>query len=236
MKKYLNKIVMITLLAAIVFSCKKDTSLPSIPDTDYTAFLKDKTWWGEFNYTGKDAEYYSVHFNSDNTFVWSQFSGDHNGKWTVEGNELTMSIEPANTEIRAEINGDDKLINITDNTGSSTINTAHLIANSNMSLDNTVWEGKPILANGIYGYLISFVPGIKVDIQETYFEPPSLYKSYLYPGNTYKRSTGGEVVRTTFSSGGAGSSSTFFGIIVSDSVMRGSSRNANNQWKVSKNK
>jgi hypothetical protein len=231
MKKRLVKILLTPMLPIIFFGCKKNNSLPDTtpPATNYVEIIKDKSWWGEFTYTGKDPEYYSVHFNIDSTLVWSQFSGDYNGKWAVKDNELTMHVDRGNAEIKAIINND-KLSNITDNTGNSTIDIAHLIVRSNLPLDNTVWDATPILSNGIYGYLISFMSDLKVDIQETYFEPPSLYKSYLYPDNKYKRSTEGAVVRSSFSSGGAGSTSVFFAIIISDSAMIGSSRNPNNQW------
>ena len=231
MKKYISIILITVILMSFMTGCKKSNS---VAPKDYTPSIKDKTWWGMFTYTGKDAEYYSVHFNADNTLLWSQFSGDFTGQWTINGKALTMTFDVSKAEIKAGISDDDKLLDIKDNTGNSEINAGQLIADPNITLDNTQWDGKPILASNLYDYLISFMPVFKVDIQETYFYPPSLYKSYLYPNNTYKRSASGAVIRASYNTGGAGAGSLFFAIIISGNEMRGSIKNPNNIWKATK--
>lgn len=84
MKKHIS-IALVIFCPSLLLSCKKDGA------KDYTASVAEKTWWGVFTYIGKDAEYYSVHFNADKTLSWSQFSGDYTGRWAVNGKELTMS-------------------------------------------------------------------------------------------------------------------------------------------------
>jgi hypothetical protein len=231
MKKYLSITLFTILLVSFVTGCKKTNSATP---KDYTPSIKDKTWWGMFTYTGKDAEYYSVHFNADNTLLWSQFSGDFTGQWAINGQELTMTFDVSKAAIKAGISDDDKLLNITDNTGNFEINAGQLVADPNIPLDNTLWEGKPVLASGLYGYQMEFMPALKITIQETYFIPPSLYQSYFYPNNTYKRSASGAVIRASYNAGGAGAGSPFFGVIISGTEMRGSIKNPNNSWKATK--
>jgi hypothetical protein len=64
MKKHINIVLVTVLLMSFITGCKKNnTASPK----DYAASIKDKTWWGQLTYTGKTQEYYSVHFNADNT-------------------------------------------------------------------------------------------------------------------------------------------------------------------------
>ncbi len=134
------KISLITLLLiGILFSCKKN----SAPEPkDYTASIKDKTWWGELTYTGKATEIYCVHFNSDNTLVWGQLSGDYTGKWRLNSDILTMTFDANTAEITATVTNDDRLANILDNTSFYEINSGTKIQNPNTQLlDNTKWKG-----------------------------------------------------------------------------------------------
>ena len=230
MKKHLKIFLATVIVTGIIAGCKKD-KIAAVKD--YVSSVKDKTWWGEFTYTGKPVEYYCVHFNNDNTLLWSQFSGDYTGKWVINGKELTMIFDVSKAEIKANISADDKLLDITDNTGSFEMNTGQLSADPNISLDNTVWDGKPFTTN-LYSLAISFVPISKVDIQETYFYPPSLYKSYFYLNNTYTRPASGGVIRADIKPAGNGAGSLFFGVIISGTEMKGSYINSNIQWQATK--
>lgn len=78
MKKYSSMFVAILLVAGIFSSCKKENAAPK--SKDYAASINDKSWWGVFTYTGETSQYYTVHFNSDNTLIWSQLSGDYAGQ------------------------------------------------------------------------------------------------------------------------------------------------------------
>ena len=217
MKKYVNTILAILFYAPLLLSCKKDST------KDYTASIAGKTWWGVFTYTGKDAEYYSIHFNADNTLLWSQFSGDYTGRWVVNGAALTMSFDVSKAEIKASISDDDKLLNITDKTGNSVINYCELIANPNIPVDNTVWKGK-IVTGAPYLVEMSFRPAFKIDLQI----------GYTYTNNTYTRSASGAVIRADIKPVGSGAGTTFFGVIISGSEMKGCDKISNNQWEATK--
>ncbi len=122
----------VTLIFAVVLilsftGCKKN-STPS--PKDYSASIKDKNWWGVVTYTGETSQYYSVHFNADNTLVWSQLSGDDPGQWTLQGKTLTIhfsgSKEKDKDEIKVDISDDDKFLAISDNTLKYEINMGNL--------------------------------------------------------------------------------------------------------------
>ena len=221
MKKYLSIMLVIVLYTSLSLSCKKSNA------KDYTASIRDKTWWGVFTYTGKDPEYYSVRFNADNTFLWSQFSGDYSGQWVVNGKDLTMTFDISKAAIKATISDDDKLLNITDNTGNAVINTCELITNPNMPLDNTVWKGK--MVTGLpYIIEMSFRPPLKLDLQS------GSSSGYSYTNNTYIRSPSGAVIRAEIKPVSNGPNTRFFGVIISATEMMGSDKNASNQWKATK--
>ena len=138
MKKHLYAVLVALLSMGIAFSCKKSSTPVA---KNYTASVKDKTWWGMLAYTGKPREYYSVHFNTDNSLTWSQLSGDTPGQWVLDDKSLTITFTGNSVQIKAGISDDDKLVNITDNTGSSEINSGQLVEKPNQPLDNTVWKG-----------------------------------------------------------------------------------------------
>jgi hypothetical protein len=219
MKKYLKIMLAIILSTGILFSCKKD----STPEPkDYAASIKDKTWSGAFTYTGEKTEYYCVHFNTDNTLLWSQLSGDYAGKWVVNGKALTMTFDANTAQIKADISEDDKLMNIAvSNTGSYIINSGGLIANPNIALDNTVWQG---LYNGSPNSLqLSFMPGLKVELRR------SNIVDKIY---TYQRSASGAVIR--FKQGIANPVYPFFCVINSGMEIKGNDTNSFNPFQLTK--
>ena len=95
MKNGIIKILAFLFSAGILVGCKKENGPAA---KDYAASIKEKTWWGVVTYTGKEAEYYSVHFNSDNTLMWSQFAGDYSGHWATSGNALTITLDVGDAE------------------------------------------------------------------------------------------------------------------------------------------
>jgi hypothetical protein len=117
-------------------SCNKDNT-----SKDYMASIKGKTWWGMFTYTGNTSEYYSVHFNEDNSLDWSQLPGDDGGQWLLDGKHLTISLTRNNVKMQADISNDDKLENVTDNSSKYEFKSGQLIPNPKLSLANTVWKG-----------------------------------------------------------------------------------------------
>ena len=166
-------------------------------------------------YTGKTAEYYSVHFNTDNSLTWSQLSGDYTGHWLLDGKELTITFDGNSSEIKAGISDDDQLVNIKDNTTASEINSGELISNPNITLDNTLWTGT-IDYPSTKALQLTFKPGLQVTINiET-----SPIKTY-----TYTRASSTAVIRI---------STIFFGIIASGGKMKGSVDNAVVIWQATK--
>jgi hypothetical protein len=214
MKKKLNLILVTLLLTGILISCKKSCDTTPLPK-DYTASIKDKSWWGEFTYAGETAEYYSVHFNADNTLTWSQFSGDYTGHWILTGKQLTITFDGNSEEIKANVSDDDKLVNITDNTTASEINNGQLSVNSTIPLDNTVWNGT-IRFTSIKALQLNFKPGLQVVINQENM-PVNTY--------TYTKNSSNSVIRV----GGS-----FFGIITSDDKMKGSNGGALFIWQAIK--
>jgi len=162
------------LLAAMVAGCAKSSSNP------YDGSIKDKTWWGKIAYTGKIAENYSVHFNADNSLLWTQLSNNYEGHWTLDGKHLTISFTINTAKIEADITSDDKLENITDNTSFYNINSGQLIQNPKLSLENTVWKGSWVSSP----YQINFLDGSKIKM---------IIGTTEYPV-TYTRSASGAVI------------------------------------------
>jgi len=217
MKKYISIMLFAVVITGTIFSCKKsNTPGPK----DYSLSVKDKTWWGALVYTGKSTEYYSVHFNADNSLTWSQMSGDYNGQWVLTGKQLTITFSGNSVEIKADISDDDKLMNITDNTANSEITNGQLIANPNISLDNTVWKGSIVYSLSSTDYQITFLPGTKLQAK---------YLNVNYVPDDYTRSASGAVIRTF-----GGGVVPIFGVIVSDKEMKGGRITTDYPWQVSK--
>lgn len=194
------------MITVILFSCKKSSDTTPLPK-DYTASIKNKTWWGVFTYTGKTAEYYSVHFNADNTLLWSQLSGDYAGTWVINNKSVTLKFSGSGAEIKADITDDDKFMAISDNTPSYEINNCQLITSPNISLENTIWKGSII--NGTSGSMqLKFLPGFKVELK---------LNNTIYAPITYTRSPSGGAFR--FDTGGG---YFYFGVVTSAIELKGS--------------
>jgi len=211
MKKYFNIIVVILLLAATTPGCKKsDSAQPK----NYILSIKDKTWWGELAYTGKTPEYYSVHFNADNTLTWSQFQGDYTGHWALNNKQVTITFDGNSTQIKADISDDDNLVNITDNTTTSEIKNGEMTANSTITLDNSVWTGNTQIPTK------ALQLNFKTGLQATINLENTPVKTY-----TYTKYSSNSVIRI---------STIFFGIIISGSKMKGSIDNSVFTWQATK--
>ncbi|GAC1448488.1 MAG: hypothetical protein NVSMB7_09970 [Chitinophagaceae bacterium] len=185
---------------------------------DYTASIKEKTWSGMLTYTSQTTEYYSVHFNTDNSLIWSQLSGDYIGHWAINGKQLTLTFTNSNAQIKADISDADTLMNIVANVSLYIINSGKLLANPTVSLDNTVWKGLTVTGAASSFLQMSFMPGSKVEVKV----------STVPETNTYTRSASGAVIRTVFKS------AIFFGIITSNNEIHGSINNPKNTWYVIK--
>ena len=211
MKKYISILLATAFLTGLTMGCKKSNS---IAPKDYAASIKDKTWWGELAYTGKTPEYYSVHFNADNTLTWSQFQGDYTGHWVLNNKQVTITFDGNTIQIKADISDDDNLVNITDNTAASEIKSGELAANSTISLDNTQWNGNTQVPTKILQL------NFKTGLQATINLENSPIKTY-----TYTKNASNSVIRI---------STIFFGIIISGSKMKGSIDNSVFTWQATK--
>ncbi len=201
MKKLISKILAVLLITVITTGCKKNAE-----PKDYSQSIKDKTWWGTLNYTGQSDQFYSVQFNADNSLLWNQMSGETPGHWVLDGKTLKITFSGNSVEIKAGISDDNKLINISDNTGNSEIKSGELIVNSGVPLDNSNWIG-----TGAGGVQIAFEPAYKFKL----FIGASPYGPYIYT-----RSASGAVIRSV--------SAGIFAIVISNTEMRGSFTSATN--------
>src|SRR5688572_28553732 len=184
MKEY-SSIILVTLLSvSTMVSCKKEAK-------DYTAFIKDKIWWGMLTNAGGQAEYYSVHFKTDNSLLWNQLAGEYPGKWVINGKRLTMDFATLGVQIKADITDDNKLTNIVTN-NSNIVNSGELLENTNIPLNNTFWKGT-LPVNNSSLFEMSFMPGGNVQIKSAGF----IGANGTFP---YIQSGAGSVIR--FSNGG----------------------------------
>lgn len=215
MKKYISIIIVTAALLGGITGCKKNNDASS---TGYGSSIKDKTWSGTLTYTGKTPEYYSVHFNADNTLVWVQLSGGYTGHWAISGKTITITFDANTAKIVADVSGDNELLNIADNTGAYEINSGVLVATPNISLDNTVWKGAEIntISNATKPLQLTFKPGYLVEFKSG---------ATVIGTNSYSRNAGGAAIHF---SGGS------FGVLMSGAEMKGSDGGAAFPWQAIK--
>ncbi len=212
MKRYGCTISMMILFMSIIPGCKKESGPPP---KDYSLSINGKSWWGMLTYTGNSPEYYSVHFKSDKTLLWSQLSGDYPGQWVVNDNKLTMLFSGIGAEITAEISDDEKLMNIKDNTNSFTIDTGELLTTPDIPLVSTVWNGNITIGGNLHPIQLNFVSANSVQVK---------IGNVMYP-NSYIRSPSGSAFRNNKG---------FFGIVTGPNELKGSDTYTNRPWSVHK--
>ena len=205
MKKYISIILLTFMVMSITFGCKKDNE-----PKDYGASIKDKKWWGTFSNAGENIQYYSVHFNADNSLVWSQLSGDYAGQWAVDGNKLTLNFTALAVKITAEISDDNKLLNIVTNSPNK-VYTGKLNENTDNLLDNTVWKQT---SNSPSLIQLSFYSGEKVELK---------IGPITYARNPYTRSSSGFIRFSNIEY-------MFFGVFTSANELSGSYNDAGHSW------
>ena len=221
MKKSLSILIVTTFLIAIFISCSKhDNTSNDMPIKYYSASIKDKTWWGVLTYTGKTAEYYSVHFSADNTLIWSQLSGDYAGTWTINNKSIIFKFSGSSSEITAEISNDDKFISISDNTPSYEINNGQLMASPNIPLDNTLWKGIILGGSTVSPLQLKFLPGAKVEFTLNTINY-GLFNYFRSPfGGSFRFDTGGGYY--------------YFGVFVSPTQTKGSGNSSEFPFQLTK--
>ena len=215
MKKYLS-IISITLLSiATLFNCNDEDAAPK----DYAASIKDKTWWGTLTNSGEAIQYYSVHFNAGNSLVWSQLSGDYLGQWSLDKNKLTITFTAPAVIVTTEISDDNTWVNITTNT-SNIVNSGELVANPNITLDNTEWNGVDISGGVTKSLKLIFTPNLEVS---TVIDNKG---AGGVPYN-YTRLASGGAIRIT-------AGYPYFGVITAGGELRGSRQSYINSWQATK--
>jgi hypothetical protein len=206
MKKKYGTLVATLLSIFLLAGCKKSSSPDNNTSRDYASSVINKTWWGTLADKDQSDEYYSVHFNTDNTLVWEQLSGTYNGFWALEGRQLTITFEVNDVKITADIGDDNKLSHFSDNTDFSEIKTGQLINIPDIPLENTIWEGTE--KNKSLSYLVRFEFDAKKQMTTTFNGLPHVITSY-------SRSSSGDVVRSLIEG------ANIFLVIVSDHEMKG---------------
>jgi hypothetical protein len=216
MKKIKTFILVVVTVTGILSGCKKSSNPNKEEPKDYSTSIKDKTWWGALTYTGQTAEYYCVHFNADHTLLWSQLAGDYDGQWDVSGEQLTIILTAPGVQITADISDDNKLSNFKDNTLDYEVNSADLLTNPDLALDNTTWKGTYFNGSSQQPLQFSFSPGSGITIT---------FGSYPAETHVYTRSPSGAAIR--FNHGGV---YPFFGILTSSTLMKGSEQDSRFPW------
>lgn len=151
MKKLFTTSVLLLLTIAFLSGCKKDKG------TDYAAAIKDKVWVGIFNYKTAPDQFYSIHFKADGSLVFSEFRGDYNGTWKMDGKQLSITI---GAKVSANISEDNKLIDIVNDANNDwELKTGELNSNPDIALVGTTWKGLRVADEVIF----SFKPGSMVD-------------------------------------------------------------------------
>jgi len=210
MKKYNKGILVILLSTLVLLSCSEDDA-----GKNYAASIKDKIWWGTLTNAGEGGpQYFSVHFNADNSLQWSQLAGDYEGQWVVDQNKITLTFTGLDVIVTAEISDDNTWTNITTNTPNK-VNSGELAENLIMNLDNTFWNGAqwPINAPGL---------DFSSKILQLQFKPDFIYGLHI-PSSTaigfsYEKSPTGGFFRIKMLKD---SHPAYFGVIVSDREIRG---------------
>lgn len=221
MKNNLSILIATLLLIGALIGCSKDNnSSDYIPIKDYSASIKNKTWWGVLTYAGKTAEYYSVHFSSDNTLIWSQLSGDYAGTWVINNKSIILKFGGSSSEIKAEISDDDKFLSISDNTASYEINNGQLMATANIPLDNTLWKGIVLGAGSVSNLQLNFLPSAKVEfiLNNTNYGLFSYVRSPF--GGAFRLDTGGGYY--------------YFGVFISATQLKGSGNSSEFPFQLTK--
>jgi hypothetical protein len=206
-KKQFIVITATLLCVVLVVGCKKSTTPDNNTPKDYSASVINKTWWGTFSYKGQTDEYYSMHFNADNTLDWDQLLGQYKGFWALDNNRLSITFVGNDTKITAKIGDDNKLSQFSDNTDFSELKTGQLVENPQIRLDNTVWTGME--------KSISDSISVKLEFNEKSQVTSTLSSQYYSYISDYSRSSSGGALWVTIEGRDN------FLVIVSENEMKG---------------
>jgi len=208
--KHIITLSLLFIAVTNLVSCNKTDATTPV-SKDYSASIKEKSWWGEITYTGKNTEYYSVYFKADGTLLWSQLSGDYPGHWAIKDKELTMTFDANSVAIEATLTDDDYFTNISDNTNLYEVNNGAIVAISNITLDNTTRSGSLRSSPSIM-LQMTFTPGGMVQV--------NFANSVINVPQTYKRTASGGSFRFLGSVPSIGVTH-IFGVVTSSGEIKG---------------
>jgi hypothetical protein len=192
---------------------------PAPAPTDYSTFIKEKTWWGNLTNPGEKSQFYSVHFNADLSLVWNQASGEYFGSWALDGNHLVVIFTTIAVTVRADIAKDSTLTNITCS-NTSTINSGKMLGLTSKPLIGTTWSGTYSDGKTLRPFALYFDDA--VDVNVILNNIPNTYH--------YVVTTSGVVFRTTNIPG----SHALFGLNNKDGQWVGTDLTPDNTWTVIK--
>jgi hypothetical protein len=153
MKKNTSFITIILIMALSIIGCKKDEKQTK----DYTPFLNNKVWVGQFKYADKPLQPASIEFKESGQFNWHALLEEITGTWKIENGELTVNF-PNGSGFKANISDDHKLTNIRNYPANDfMMDNAMLNEATDPVLDNTTWTASNII--------IKFKPGNLADLE-----------------------------------------------------------------------
>jgi hypothetical protein len=197
------------------------TSTPPAPaPTDYNTVIREKTWWGNLTNPGEKSQFYSVHFNADQSLVWNQASGEYFGSWSLDGNHLVLNFPSISVVVKADIAKDSTLTNITCS-NTSTINSGKMLGLTSKPLVGTTWIGTYLEGKTSRVFRLFFKDAVNVEIMLD--GVPEIYQ--------YVVTTSGVVFRTNVKPGYA---HLFFGLNNKDGQWVGTDLTPDNTWTVTK--
>jgi hypothetical protein len=164
MKKHLNYVAIILLLAIFSFSaCKKDNKNNSNNESSF----KNTNWTGEFNYAGKGPEPVSIEFLEGGQLIWHELLADHTGSWKVTGNQVAIALD-GSPSFKGDVSGNSLTNILSSDMSGRSLKSAVLNAEPVPELSGTVW--------GASNVSLKFKPGSVVDL---IFGPPSDLPTYI---------------------------------------------------------
>ena len=143
--------------------------------------------------------------------MWSQLSGDYPGHWALKDKELTMTFDANSVAIEATLTDDDYFTNISDNTNLYEVNNGAIVANSNITLDNTTRSGS-LRSSPAIMLQMAFTPGGMVQL--------NFDKSVINAPQTYTRTASGGSFRFLASVPAIGVTH-IFGVVTSSGEIKG---------------
>jgi len=139
--------IALLLIAAIIATagCSKSNNNDPGPGDKYGELFRSKTWSGEFKYANKPVtEPFNMTFKEDGTFIWREYSGTYNGKYTIDKNTgtITFGFDATASQVSAKIALEGKLTDFTFSQSNwkiihSEINNAEI----EQVIEGTTWKG-----------------------------------------------------------------------------------------------